>query len=373
MTGPSFREAVIDLAAIRGNVARLRELAGTEHLMAVVKADGYGHGMLHVARAALAGGADWLGVADIDEALAVRDAGIAAPVLAWLHEPDADFGAAVRGGVDVGVSSIHQLDAVAAAARGLGRTAAVQVKLDTGLSRNGCPEADWAGLFHSARRQEEAGELRVRGLFSHLSNASAEDDVAAIAAFERAREATRAAGLAPELEHVAATAGVFQRPEALFNMVRVGIGVYGLSPFEERPAAELGLTPAMSLRARVAAVRRVPAGTGVSYDYTYRTEEETTLALVPLGYADGVPRQASNLAEVSIRGVRCPVRGRIAMDQFVVDAGDLEVSVGDEVVLFDDGVAGSPTADDWARAAATINYEVVTRVGPRVRRSYLGS
>lgn len=366
-----FREAVVDLGAIRRNVARLRELAGAEHLIAVVKADGYGHGMPRVARAALEGGADWLGVADIDEALALRGAGVSAPLLAWLHGRDADFAASIRADVDLGVSSPAQLEAVAAAARDAGARASVQFKLDTGLSRNGCAESEWPALFESARRHEAAGSIRVRGVFSHLSNASAEDDAAAIAAFERGRAAARAAGLDPELEHLAATAAAIGRPEARYAAVRVGIGVYGLSPFPERSSADLGLSPAMTLRATVAAVRRVGPGTGVSYDYTYRTERETTLALVPLGYADGVPRQASDRAEVSIRGVRCPVRGRIAMDQFVVDAGDLDVAVGDDVVLFGPGGDGAPTADEWARAAGTINYDIVTGVGPRVPRRYV--
>ena len=373
MTEVPFREAIVDLAAVRGNVARLRELSGARHLMAVVKADGYGHGMVAVARAALAGGADWLGVADIDEALALRNAGVTEPVLAWLHGAGADFASAVRAGVTLGVSSPAQLDAVAGAARVVERRAAVQFKLDTGLSRNGCAESEWDRLFEAARRLEDAAAIRVSGLFSHLSNASATDDDAAIAAFDRGRSAARAAGLEPEFEHLAATAAAITRPAARYDMVRVGIGVYGLSPFADRSSAEFGLTPAMTLRASVAAVRRVPAGTGVSYDYTYRTEHDTTLALVPLGYADGVPRQASGRAEVSIRGTRYPVRGRVAMDQFVVEVGDAEVEVGDEVVLFGAEADAVPTADEWARAAVTINYDIVTGVGPRVPRRYVGS
>lgn len=368
----SFRELVVDLDAVSANVARLRELVGAPHVMAVVKANAYGHGAVECARAALAGGADWLGVADVSEALELRAAGIGAPVLAWLHDPDADFAAAIAAGVDLGLSSAAQLEAVAAAAReGAGR-AFVQLKLETGLSRNGIAEEHWDAVFARARELEGSGELAVRGIFSHVSNASPEDDRAAVAAFERGLERASAAGLSPELRHIAATAAALSLPEARFDLVRLGIAVYGLSPFGAASAAGLGLRPAMTVRARVAAVRRVPAGKGVSYDYTYRTERETTLALVPLGYAEGIPRHASSRGPVRIGGRTFRVSGRVAMDQFVVDVGDLDVAVGDEVVLFGDPATGAPTADDWAEAADTINYEIVTRLGGRLRRTYRG-
>ncbi|WP_223691769.1 alanine racemase [Leifsonia poae] len=375
---PAFREAVIDLAALTANVAHLREVVGTEHLMAVVKANGYGHGAVECARAALAGGADWLGVADLGEAVQLREAGIDAPILAWLHDPDADFLPAIEAGIDIGVSSAAQLDAVAAARRRLvteGRLhgqAFVQVKLETGLSRNGVSEPEWAEAFAKARALERAGDIVVRGIFSHVSNASPEDDAIAIAVFTRGLAAAAAAGLTPELRHLAASAAALRIPDARFNLVRLGIGIYGLAPFEGVTSAELGLRPVMTLRGRVAAVRRVPADTGISYDYTYRTKQETTLALVPLGYAEGIPRHASNRATVAIGGRTFPVRGRVAMDQFVVDVGDHAVQVGDEVVLFGDPTTGVPSAEDWAEAAGTINYEIVTRIGSRVRRTYVG-
>jgi alanine racemase len=370
-----FREAVIDLGAISRNVAHLRETIGTAHTMAVVKANGYGHGAVETARAALAGGADWLGVADIDEALALRSAGVDAPVLAWLHAPDADFAPAIAAGVDIGVSSVEQLESVADAEARVHDSpqASVHLKLETGLSRNGASEPEWQGLFARARELGESGRLAVRGIFSHLSNTSVEEDGLATDRFERGVAMARAAGLRPDLLHLAASAAALDIPRSRFSMVRLGIAVYGLSPFEDRTSADLGLTPAMTLRGRIAAVRRVPAGTGVSYGYTYRTGEETTLALVPLGYAEGVPRAASNLAPVAINGSVARVSGRIAMDQFVVDLGDLPVTVGDEAVLFGDPATGVPSADDWARAAGTINYEVVTRIGARVRRTYVRS
>lgn len=369
----AFRERVVDLDAVTANVVRLRELVGTPHVMVVVKADAYGHGAVECARAALAGGADWLGVADIAEGLALREAGIAAPVLAWLHDPDEDFAAAVRAGLDLGISSRAQLEGAAAAADAE-RPVFVQLKVETGLSRNGIAESDWEAVFARARELETAGRVVVRGIFSHVSNASPEDDRAAVAVFERALERARGAGLTPELRHLAASAAALSLPQARYDLVRLGIAAYGLSPFGRSAAlpADLGLRPAMTLRGRVAAVRRVPAGKGVSYDYTYRTEKETTLVLVPLGYAEGIPRHASNAAPVSIGGRTFHVSGRVAMDQFVVDVGDLEVAVGDEVVLFGDPATGVPSADDWAEAAGTINYEIVTRLGGRLERTFLG-
>jgi alanine racemase len=364
----AFREAVIDLDAVTRNIRTLRKVIGTSHVIAVVKADGYGHGAVPVARAALAGGADWLGTADIQEALALRTAGIDSPILCWLHPDGADFAAAIRAGVDLGVSSVAQLEDIADAAGG--ETAHVHLKLDTGLSRNGVVEEDWAHLFRRATDLEKSGVLRVRGIFSHLSNTSPSDDRAALAVFNSGLALANAEGLRPGLVHLAATAAAIDLPDARFNTVRIGIGMYGLSPFDDRSSADLGLTPAMTLRGRIAAVRRVPAGTGVSYSYTYRTADESTLALVPLGYADGVPRQASGAGPVLIAGRQFPVAGRVAMDQFVVDVGDTAVAVGDDVILFGDPAVGAPGASDWAAAAGTINYDIVTRIGARVERRY---
>ncbi len=370
----SFRTARIDLDALRGNLHAVRAFVGrgvptAPRVMAVVKANAYGHGALAVAEAAQAAGADWLGVADIGEALELRRHGITAPILAWLHAPDADFAAAIDAGVSLGVSSAAQLRQVADAAAGRGRTASVQLKLDTGLSRNGLPETDWAGVFAAARVAEADGRITVDGLFSHLANASAEADAAQCALFDQAIAAARQAGLTPALLHIAATAAALTEPAARYSMVRIGIGIYGLSPWGAGLPDGLELTPVMTLVARVAAVRRVGAGTPASYDYTWRAERDTTLALVPLGYADGIPRQASGRASVTINGVRHPLVGRVAMDQFIVDVGEAPVRVGDEVVLFGDPRSGVPSAEDWADAAGTINYEIVTRIGPRVPRS----
>ncbi|MFC0680770.1 alanine racemase [Lysobacter korlensis] len=360
----TLREARVDLDAIRHNVRTLLDAVGVPG-MVVVKADGYGHGAVRVARAALEGGASGLGVADVTEALQLRAAGIEAPVLAWIHGAEADFDAAVAHNVELGVSSLEQLCRAADAG------ATVQLKTDTGLSRNGVAEDQLQAVFAEAARLERSTGLRVRGIWSHLANASLEDDLAQVAAFEAHVAAARAAGLHPEVLHLAATEGALRRPSARFDQVRFGIGVYGLSPLDGVRSADLGLRPAMELSAEIVAVRRVRAGRGVSYGYTYRTAGDTTLALVGIGYADGVPRQASNSGPVVVNGERFTVSGRIAMDQFIVDVGDAQVQAGDRAVLFGDPATGAPSADEWARAASTINYEIVTRIGPRVPRRYV--
>jgi alanine racemase len=361
----ALREAGIDVGAIAANVRHLRRLTDSQ-VIAVVKADGYGHGAVRSAAAALEGGASRLGVADIGEALALRRGGIDAPVLAWLHGPGDSFAEAAAAGIELGISSFDQLMRAAAASGDRG--VAVHLKLETGLGRNGIAPEDHRIVFAEAARLERIGRLRVIGIFSHLSNASADDDRAALRAFQDAVGVAASAGLAPPLRHIAATHAAIALPEARLGCVRIGIGLYGLSPFGDRSSADLGLQPAMTLWAAVAAVRRVPAGHGVSYGYDYRTPRETTLALVPLGYADGVPRNASGAGPVVIGGRRFTVAGRIAMDQFVVDVGDHPVAVGDEAVLFGDPTLGVPGADEWAAAAGTINYEIVTRIGARVPR-----
>ncbi|HEU4848833.1 MAG TPA: alanine racemase [Terrimesophilobacter sp.] len=367
MSERALREAVIDLDAITHNVATIRATVGTPHLMTVVKADGYGHGAVPVARAALAGGADWLGVVDAAEALPLREAGVTAPILTWLHAPQETFAAHEAAGLDVGVNSRDELERAAAAG-----VRNVQVKVDTGLGRNGAEESTWGALFERARQLEGEGGPRIRGLFSHLANAGPEADAAQQAAFERARAVAASSGIEPELLHLAATEGALGRPQARYNLVRVGLGSYGLSPFAGVAAAELGLVPALELSAAVVSVKRVPAGSGVSYGHRYHTERETTLALVPLGYSDGIPRQASNRGPVLIGGETYRVCGTVAMDQFVVDVGDAAVSVGDRAVVFGDPADGAPSAADWADAAGTINYELVARLGHRVARRYLG-
>jgi alanine racemase len=361
-----MREASVDLGAIAHNVSVLAREIGTPHTMVVVKAGGYGHGAVPVARTAVESGADWLGVVDIREALELREAGIRSPVLAWLHDPAARFSEAIEADIDLGVSYLEQLERVSYSSG----TASVQLKVDTGLGRNGASTLEWPELFAAAAAHERAGRIRVRGLWSHLANAGAAEDLLQVEAFERAIALSRECGLDPQLQHLAATAGALRVPSSRFDMVRLGIGAYGLSPFDGESSADLGLRPALELSAAVASVKRVPEHSGVSYGYDHRTQAETTLALVPLGYGDGIPRHASNRGPVSINGRSYRIAGRVAMDQFVVDLGNDPVSVGDRATLFGDPSTGVPSADDWADAADTINYEIVTRLGARIERTY---
>ena len=366
--------AEVDLDAIAANVTQLRERASTAEVMAVVKADGYGHGMLPAARAALRGGATWLGVAFVDEALALRAAGIDVPVLAWLSSPQTDLAPAAAAAVDVSVSAEWGLLAAASAARVAGRPVRVHLKADTGLGRAGATAADWPELCRVAAKLVADGSIELIGIWSHLAYADAPGHPTITAQREQFRcalDVAGDAGLTPQVRHLANSAATLALPGTHYDLVRPGIAVYGLSPGPAVGAtAELGLRPAMRLRADVALVKRVPAGHGVSYGHRYTTAVETTLALVPLGYADGIPRHATNVGPVAIGGRRYAISGTVCMDQFVVDVGEASVREGDPVVIFGPGDDGEPTADDWARTLGTINYEIVTRVGSRVPRVY---
>ncbi|HEX8305621.1 MAG TPA: alanine racemase [Jatrophihabitans sp.] len=367
-------EAVVDLAAIAANVATLKATTAAE-VMAVVKADGYGHGLLPSARAALAGGASWLGVAMLEEALALRAAGITEPVLAWLWTPRETEALrdALAAGVDISVSSQQGLDLVVATAAELGTPARVHLKIDTGLSRNGITAAEWPDLLDATAKAVASGVIETTGIWSHLACADSPGHPSIARQVERfgdALDTARSHGVMPELRHLANSAATVTLPQCHFDLVRPGVAIYGLSPVPERGG--FGLVPAMTLRTTIANVKRVDKGEGVSYGHQYVTDRETTLALVPVGYADGVPRAATNVAPVSIGGHRYTVSGRVCMDQFVVDLGDAEARAGDEVVLFGPGGNGEPTAQDWADALDTIHYEIVSRVGSRVPRSYTG-
>ena len=372
-------EAVVDLAALRGNVRALRARIGSAAVMSVVKADAYGHGMVPCARAALEAGATWLGTSIPEEALELRAAGITAEqarILCWLWTPDSPWARTVAADIDISVSGEWALRRVVDAVRATGHPARIHLKADTGLGRNGAQPHDWADLVRAARAAEAEGLLTVSGVWSHFACADEPGHPSIEAQLVRFHEAlaeAEAAGLRPEVRHMANSPATLLLPQAHFDLVRPGLAQYGLSPFPEVGGpAEFGLRPVMTLRARLASVKTVPAGHGVSYGHTYSTATDTTLALVPLGYADGVPRHASGAGPVWLGGKWHTVAGRVAMDQFVVDlAGDL-AEVGDEVVLFGPGDRGEPTAEDWARASGTIAYEIVTRIGPRVPRRYTG-
>ncbi|HEX6077851.1 MAG TPA: alanine racemase [Micromonosporaceae bacterium] len=366
-------EARIDLAAIRQNVARLKQGTSAE-LMAVVKADGYGHGMVPAARASLAAGASWLGVCTLEEALALRDAGITAPVLAWLVSPGLELHRAVAADVDLSVASGGLLDEVVTAARRVSRPARVHLKVDTGLTRGGATVADWPTLLEAVAKAQADGAIETVGIWSHFAYADAPGHptiTRQIAVFREALEAAARLGVRPAYRHLANSAATLTLPEAHFDLVRPGIAVYGLSPIHGTTAA-YGLRPAMTLRARVMLAKRVPGGSGVSYGHAYTTPRETTVAVIPLGYADGITRAAGNAGPLLLGGKRRQIAGRVCMDQFVVDVGDDEVSAGDMATIFGPGDHGEPTADDWAEVLDTISYEVVTRIGPRVPRVYDG-
>jgi alanine racemase len=361
---------------VRTSVAALVDRAGPAAVMAVVKADGYGHGAVPSARAALSAGATWLGVVLVEEALALRAAGITAPVLVLLEPPPGAADLAIAAGVDLGIGTRAGLAECVAAATRAGRPVRVHLKVDTGLARGGATAAEWPTLVADAARAQADGTVDVVGIWSHFANADSTGHALTgvqISRFGEAVALAHAAGVRPPLRHLANSAATLMIPDAHFDLVRPGIAVYGISPVPaDRTPAELGLVPAMSLRARVALVKRVAAGTGVSYGHRYTTRSETSLALVPLGYADGIPRAATNAAEVLVGGARRTISGTVCMDQFLVDVGDGPVAAGDEVVLFGPGTGGEPTAEDWARALGTISYEIVTRVGSRVPRRYLG-
>ncbi|GHB22233.1 alanine racemase [Streptomyces xanthochromogenes] len=364
--------AEIDLGALRANVRTLRAHSSGAQLMAVVKSDAYGHGALPCAEAALEAGAGWIGTATPHEALALRAAGIQGPMLCWLWTPGGPWREAIEADIDVSVSGMWALREAADAARAAGRTARIQLKADTGLGRNGCQPADWPELVHAALA---APEVNVTGLWSHLACADepGHPSIAAqLSVFQEMTAYAEKAGITPEVRHIANSPATLTLPESHYDLVRTGIAMYGVSPAPELGTArELGLRPVMTLSASVALVKQVPAGHGVSYGHHYVTGNETTLGLVPLGYGDGIPRHASGRGPVLVGGKVRTAAGRIAMDQFVVDLEGDTVEPGARAVLFGPGDDGEPTAEDWARAADTIAYEIVTRIGSRVPRVYV--
>lgn len=366
-------EAVIDLAAVSANVRALREHTQGRAVMAVVKSDGYGHGMVPAARAAVAGGAEWLGVVRLDEALALRAAGLTVPVLCLMSAADAPHADAIRAGIDLSVATVAMVRRVAAAAAVAGRPASVHLKVDTGMSRGGATLADWPAVVAAALAAEAAGQLRITGVWSHLACADIPGHpatAAQVSAFTEAIAIAERAGARPLLRHLANTPATVTLPETWFDLVRPGGGVFGLATLPG--GAPPWLRPAMTVRAQLVQVKRVPAGSGVSYGHRYHTSGRAALGLVPLGYAEGVPRAAGNVAEVLAGGRRRRIAGTVCMNQFVLDFGDEPVAEGDEVVLFGPGDEGEPTAQEWADALGTISYDIATRFAARVPRSYCG-
>ena len=372
---PATACAEIDLAAFRSNVSTLRRHASVP-VMVIVKADGYGHGMLECAREARTAGAEWLGVATPTEALQLREAGDTGPLLAWLYGVDEDLAPLVAADVDLSAQSVDQIGRLVAAAAMTERRARVHLKIDTGLSRNGAPSYEWQQVCAIAADAEHSGAIEVVGIWSHLAAADEPGHPSVplqIQAFQQAYEQARAAGLEPMLRHLSNSAGALVVPEARLDLVRVGIAAYGIDPAPGIAAlAGVPLRPVMRLRAQLVNVKRISEGAGVSYGWTWTAQAPTTVGLVPLGYGDGIPRHAGNRALVGWSGTRVPIRGRICMDQFVVELGAGRVAEpGDDVIVFGPGDHGEPTAGEWAAWCDTIGYEIVTRIGTRVPRRYL--
>lgn len=357
-------EARIDLTAITANVKELKTQSGTS-LMAVVKADAYGHGLVPVAKAAIAAGADWLGVALVEEAHAMRAAGITAPILAWLVPPGSDYAAAIDADIDLAIPSLEILNEILAT----GKRARVHIEVDTGMTRGGFLE-QWPELLKT-----DLSKVDVIGIFSHFARADEIDEAQnqeQVTRFNQAVSDLAAIGIKPEIKHLSNSAATITNQSAAYDLVRTGIAMYGLTPDLENlgTSNSLGLLPAMELHAKLHLVKAVPANSPVGYGATESTSRDTVLGVVAMGYADGIPRVAKG-AGVFHDGKRAPIIGRVSMDQFVVDLGpNTSAKAGDSVVIFNNGSAGEFTAEEWATASGTINYEITTRIGPRVPRIY---
>ena len=361
----------IDLDAYRHNLAVLRSLAPDAAQLAVVKADAYGHGVVPIARTARDAGVDWLGVAAWSEALGLRAAGDSGPLLCWLATPGAPWAELVEADVEVTASSADQLEEILTAA---GTRPRVQLKVDTGLARGGAYGPQWPELVAAAARAQAAGRVEITGVWSHFASADEPGNPSNDAQEQVFRSAVadlESAGIDVRWRHLSNSAATATRPSAHFDLVRVGIASYGLDP--DASLAIPGLRPVLTATAALAAVKRVDAGTSVSYGGRWTADRATTLGLVPVGYADGIHRTASNRAHVGFAGEQVPVRGTICMDQFVVDLGDRTARRGDLVTILGPGDDGEPTAWDWARAAGTIAYEIVTRLSGRWERTYRGA
>jgi alanine racemase len=366
-------EALVDLPAIRSNVCLMNDHVGSAGVMAVVKSDGYGCGLVPTATAALDGGASWLGVGHLEEALALRSAGIAAPVLCLLASPDAPHRDAIAAGVDLSAGTASLVRQIGAAAAAEGTPARVHLKADTGMSRGGAPMTQWPGMLQAALAEQAAGRCEITGIWSHLACAdipghpSVDDQ---LAAFRDALRQAERAGVRPSVRHLANTPALLTRPDTWFDLVRPGGGVTGLCTLPGGPPG--WLRPAMTVRTHLVQAKQVAGGTGVSYGHRYVTRSATTLGLIPLGYNEGIPRAGTNKAPVFIRGRRLVIAGTVCMNQCVVDAGDLPVEAGDEVVLFGPGDHGEPTAQEWADLLGTLSYDIVTRFTGKISRSYSG-
>ena len=370
----SRASAEVNLSAIADNLKLIKSKT-TAQVLAVVKADAYGHGLIQVGKAAEAAGADWLGTALLEEGIALRNSGIKVPIISWLTPLGEDFKTAINLSIDLSVSSIELLAEVISAGKVVKKIPRVHIEVDTGMSRGGVGD-DWQVFLTELTKAVIVNEINIVGIWSHFARADEPDEVMnkeQLTVFEDRIKSASAAGIKAEFIHIANSAAALTNKSADKNIIRWGIGLYGLSPDINNlgDSKSLNLKPAMRLKAKLHLVKAVKAGVSVGYGGTAITKSDTKLGVVTLGYADGIPRNANNLAGIFVAGNRAPLIGRVSMDQFVVDLGINSLAkTGDEVIVFGDGTGGEYTADEWAKASGTINYEIVTRIGSRVPRIY---
>ena len=364
----------INLSAITQNFKSIKSRT-TADVLAVVKADAYGHGLIPVSKALEEAGADWFGTALLEEAINLRKAGILKPIISWLTPLGEDFKSAIDLDIDLGIPSIDLLDEVIKTASLTGKTARIHLEIDTGMSRGGVL-SEWDQLIKSVLVGVNLKQLKVIGIWSHFARADEPDELMnqeQLSLFEEKVNQAKAAGIDAQFIHIANSAALFTNKSSHKNIIRSGIALFGLSPDIKTigDSSSLGLKPAMKLKAKLNLVKDVKAGSSVGYGGTAVLKSDTKLGVVALGYADGIPRSTNNLAGVFVDKKRAPIIGRVSMDQFVVDLGITSTAkTGDEVIVFGDGSSGEYTVDEWAKAANTINYEIITRIGPRVPRIY---
>ena len=370
----SRASAEISLLAIADNLKLIKSKTNAQ-VLAVVKADAYGHGLIQVGKAAENVGADWLGTALLEEGIALRNSGIKIPIISWLTPLGEDFKAAINLDIDLSISSTELLNEIVLAGKSVKKIPRIHVEVDTGMSRGGVGD-DWQLFLNELSKAVAANEINIVGIWSHFARADEPDEVMnkeQLAVFEDRIKSASAAGIKAEFIHISNSAASLTNKSAHKNIIRWGIGLYGLSPDLNNlgDSKSLNLKPAMRLKAKLHLVKAVKAGVSVGYGGTAITKSDTKLGVVTLGYADGIPRNANNLAGVFVVGKRAPLIGRVSMDQFVVDLGSNSLAkTGDEVIVFGDGAGGEYTVDEWAKASGTINYEIVTRIGSRVPRIY---
>jgi alanine racemase len=370
----SRASAEINLSAITQNFKSIKSRT-TADVLAVVKADAYGHGLIPVSKALEEAGADWFGTALLEEAINLRKAGILKPIISWLTPLGEDFKSAIDLDIDLGIPSIDLLDEVIKAASLTGKAARIHLEIDTGMSRGGVL-SEWDQLIKSVLVGVNLKLLKVIGIWSHFARADEPAELMnqeQLSLFEEKVNQAKTAGIDAQFIHIANSAALFTNKSTHKNIIRSGIALFGLSPDIKTigDSSSLGLKPAMKLKAKLNLVKEVKAGSSVGYGGTAVLKSDTKLGVITLGYADGIPRNTNNLAGVFVDKKRAPMIGRVSMDQFVVDLGiTSNAKTGDEVIVFGDGSGGEYTVDEWAKAANTINYEIITRIGPRVPRIY---